>query len=121
MSRGPRKIIKGRSIQLLIVTMELNSLTGSESRVKDKESLNNSLPDHLDVAASDLAKVLGKEPPAAGCSVVQTLIDHAGCNSWTSVEDERNHSWSGILGIKVLQANQWKSELRGETIGDLQL
>ena len=121
MSRGPRKIIKGRSIQLLIVTMELNSLTGSESRVKDKEPLNNSLPDHLDVAASDLAKVLGKEPPAAGCSVVQTLIDHAGCNPWTSVEDERNHSWSGLPGIKVLQAKQWKRELRGETIGDLQL
>ena len=108
-------------VHLLMVAIELDGLARGESCVKDDQSVNESTSVHLHVAPSDLAKVLGEESPAAGRCVVQPLVNYARCNPGTAVENEGHHGGSCVFSIALLQAGQWESELRGETVSDLQL
>ena len=109
-------------VHLLMVAIKLDSLAGGERRLKDDQPVDDPTSIHLHVAPSDLAKVLREEPPAAGRRVVQPLVNYAGCNPGTAVESEGHHGGTrASAGVPLFQAGQRERELRGETIGDLQL
>ena len=121
--KGPFDItcITTPCVHLLIIPIELDSLAGSESCLKDDQPVHQPTSLHLHVAPSDLSKVLRKESPATRSCVVQPLVNYARCNPGTAVENEGHHGGTGAAGIELLQASQREAELRGEAIGDLQL